>query len=245
MPPSVLTDARLYLDAWDLSGDINKIAVQYGTELQDATTFLNQGGKARKGGLETMSLALEGFWDGGIDLADEVLFQRIGLVDVPVTVAPSKALEGDPAFSFLAGFASYAPGASVGEMLKFSVDAEGSAGQAMARGILIHNATRSGNGNGTAFNQGLVGSGQKLYAILHVLSIAGGGTWTMKVQSDDAQGFASPTDRITFAAVTTKGSQWAVPMAGPIATDTWWRANWSVAGGAGNSITFAIVLAIQ
>lgn len=242
MPPKVLTNAKLWLDAFDLSGDVNKIAMQYGAELQEATSFGHQGGKARKGGLKSTSLALEGFWSGGTDFVDEVLFNRIGLVDVPVTVSDT-GIAGDPgSFSFLAGLAQYTPGGAVGEMFKFSLDAE-SSNDALIRGILLRNSIETANGNGAAFAQGLVGSGQKLWATLHVLAIAGGGTWTFKVQSDTS-GFPSPTDRITFAAVTVKGSQWAVPVAGPIASDDNWRATWSVVGGSGNSITFAIFMGI-
>jgi hypothetical protein len=243
MPPKVLTNAKLWVDAWDLSGDVNKIALDYGAELQDATTFGHQGGKARKGGLKNTSLALEGFWSEGPDLVDEVLFGKVGLVDVPITVADSLGAAGDPAFSFLAGIAQYSPGASIGEMLKFALDAE-SSNDALIRGILLRNSVETIAGNGAAFAQGLVGSGQKLWATLHVIAISGGGTWTFKVQSDDAGGFGSPTDRITFGAVTVKGSQWATPVAGPIASDNQWRASWSVAGGSGNSITFAMFMGI-
>jgi hypothetical protein len=244
MAIQVFTDARLFLDAWNLSGDMNKIALNYSAELQDATTFLNSGAKARKGGLKDSTLALEGFWSSGVDQVDDVLFTKVGLTSVPVTVVPSTGLAGDPAFSFLAGFASYAPGAAVGEMLKFSVDANGS-DDALIKGILLRNSVESAGGNGAAFAQGLVGSGQKLYASLHVLAVSGGGTWTFSVESDDSGGFGSPTTRITFNAVTAKGSQWAVPVAGPIASDNQWRAKWSVAGGAGNSITAVMFMGIQ
>lgn len=244
MPPQVLTDARIWVDAWHLSGDMNKLALNYSAELQEATTFLNSGGKARKGGLKTTALALEGYWSGGTDLVDEVLFGKVGLVGIPITIAPSTGLAGDDAFSFLAGVASYSPGASVGEMLKFSLDAE-SSDDALISGLLLRNSVEAGAANGAAFNAGLVGSGQKLWAALHVLAIAGGGTWTFKVQSDDAGGFGSPIDRITFGAVTVKGSQWATPVPGPIASDNQWRATWSVAGGSGNSITFVVFMGIQ
>jgi len=243
MAIKVLTNARLWLDAWDLSGDLNKIAMQYGADLQDATTFGNLGGKARKGGLKSTSLALEGFWSGGVDLVDEVLWGKVGTVSVPITISDT-GVAGDPgSFSFLAGLAQYTPGAAVGEMLKFSVDAE-SSDDALIRGILLRNSIETANGNGTAFAQGLVGTGQKLWAALHVIAVSGGGTWTFKVQSDTS-GFPSPIDRIVFNAVTVKGSQWAVPVAGPIATDDNWRALWTVAGGAGNSITFAMFMGIQ
>lgn len=242
MAIKVLSNAKLWLDAWDLSGDLNKIAMEYGVDLQDATTFANQGGKARKGGLKSTSLALEGFWNGGVDQVDEVLWGKVGAVSVPITVADGTGLAGDPAFSFLAGLAQYVPGAAVGEMFKFSVDAE-SSDDALIRGILLRNSIETAGANGAAFAQGLVGAGQRLWAALHVVAIAGGGTWTFKVQSDTS-GFPSPIDRITFNAVTVKGSQWAVPVAGPIATDDNWRATWSVAGGAGNSITFAMFMGI-
>jgi len=243
MPPQVLTNARLFLDAWDLTGDLNKIALNYAAELQDATTFATGGGKARKGGLKDTTLAAEGFWSGGTDLVDEVLFGKVGLVSIPITIVPSSGVDGDTAFAFRAGVASYVPGAAVGEMLKFSLDAQGS-DEALVDGLLLKNGVVTVGGNGTAFAEGLVGSGQRLFAALHVLAIAGGGTWTIKCQSDDNGGMSSPTDRITFGAVTVKGSQWATPVAGPIASDNQWRATWSVAGGSGNSLTFVVFLGI-
>ena len=244
MAIKVLTNAKLWLDAWDLSGDVNKIALQYGVDLQYATTFATPGAKARKGGLRSTSLALEGFWSGGVDLVDEVLFGKVGAVSVPLTVSDT-GVAGDPGtFSFLAGVAQYTPGAAVGELFKFALDVV-SSDDALIRRILLRNSIETGAANGAAFAQGLVGTGQKLWAALHVLAIAGGGTWTWKLQSDDAGGFGTPTDRITFNAVTVKGSQWATPVAGPIASDNQWRASWSVAGGAGNSITAVMFMGIQ
>ncbi|SCL43268.1 hypothetical protein GA0074692_6797 [Micromonospora pallida] len=63
-----------------------------------------------------------------------------------------------------------------------------------------------------------------------MLSIAGTATpsVTVTIQSDDAAGMATPTDRLTFTAATVAGGQ-TLRLAGPI-TDTYYRATWTVSG---------------
>jgi hypothetical protein len=241
-----LTNAKILLDSYDLTGDMNAVALEQGVEPQDATVFGTPPlTRIFKPGLLTTKMSGAGFVNFGPNLSEEFLSSKLGLLDVPLSLATPTGADGDTAWSLMAALASFVPlQGSAGDMLKFNIEAMATSYE-LVRGIIVKNGTVSSAGSGTAFNQGLVGSGQQLFATLHVLAISGGGTWTFKIQSDDAQGFPSATDRITFSAVTVKGSQWAVPVNGPIATDTWWRANWSVAGGGGNSITFVIVLAIQ
>jgi len=63
------------------------------------------------------------------------------------------------------------------------------------------------------------------------------------VQSDDAQAFLSPTDRITFAQATAIGAQWATPVSGAI-TDDWWRLSYTI-GGTNPSFMVIVVVGIQ
>jgi hypothetical protein len=239
-----LANAKIWLDSLDITSDVNAVALEQGVEPKDNTTF---GATARTftPGLFTARATAAGLINLGTGLSEEFLSSKLGLVDLPLTFAGAGGADGDLAYSMLAALGSWTPlGGEVGELSKFNLEAMATSYE-LVRGIVGKNGTAVGAGSGTAFNLGLVGAGKQLFGTLHVLAIAGGGTWTFKVQSDDLNGFGSPTDRITFTAVTAKGSQWAVPINGAIATDIWWRGNWSVAGGVGNSITFALFIGIQ
>ena len=63
----------------------------------------------------------------------------------------------------------------------------------------------------------------------------------MKVQSDDAVGFPSATDRITFSTVTGVGSEFT-SVAGAFNTETHLRASWTVSGT--GSISFVVVCGV-
>ncbi len=159
MSEYVLRDCKLWLAGFDLSGDTNALALDYGAELLDATTFADAT-RGRAGGLKTVAVSHEGFWEGGADKVDEVLFARLGLKDEVMTIAPETGADGETAFSFLSALSEYSPGGQVGELLAFSVRGESSG--ALVRGTIMHNATRAGSGNGPARQLGVVAAEQKL-----------------------------------------------------------------------------------
>lgn len=240
MSTLVLTNAKIWLGGYDFSGRMNAAALRYGAELVDVTAFGDDTRK-RLGGLKTVQAQCEGFWDG-TDL-DPTLFADVGLADVPMSFAATPT-EGDTAFSFQAILGRYQPEAPIGDALKFSVEGEASQGP-LVRGSLLLAATKTASGNGTAFQLGAVGSTQYLYAALHVTAVAGSSpTLDVKVQSDNASNFPSPTDRITFAQKTAIGSEWATRVAGAI-TDEYWRINYTIGGSGGPSFAFAVVVGIQ
>lgn len=239
-----LVNPKIWLDSYDLTGDMSAVALEAGVEAKDVTTF---GATARVStpGLWTARATAAGLVNLGTGLSEEFLSSKLGIIDQPLSFASAGGADGDIAYTLMAALGQFIPlGGEIGELDKFTLEAMATSYE-LVRGIVAKNGTVSGAGSGTAFNLGLVASGKQLFATLHVLAISGGGTWTFKVQSDDTNGFPSAIDRITFSAVTVKGSQWAVPVNGPIASDIWWRGNWSVSGGAGNSITFVIVIGIQ
>jgi hypothetical protein len=231
----VLTNAKIWAGAYDLSGQSNTLAVEYGAELKDATAF---GDAARNNlaGLRTAGVGVDGNWDATLDAG---LFGYLGLADVPVSFAATAA-EGDRAFTLLAAAGEYRTGERVGEILPFGLRA-GSRGLPILRGQILRSATVTGSGNGTGFQLGQVSATQRIYGALHVTAASGATpTLDVKIQSDTS-GFPSPLDRITFAQKTAIGYEWA-SAAGPI-TDDWWRVVVTVGGGS-PSFTFAVVAAI-
>jgi len=239
---NVLTNCKAWLAEYDLSSDLNAVALDQGVEQQEATTF-GVGTKITKPGLLTLKAALVGFLNTGSGLSEEFLSSKLGLVDVPFTAAPTTGAEGEPAYSFQADLAKFDPlaGDKVGDMAKIAVDLAASSSK-VVRGTILHNAARVATGTGTIFNLGAVAAGQSLYGILHVPAISGGPTVTIKVQSAPTVGFAAPVDRLTFTAVTTKTAQF-LALLGAI-TDAFWRVTWTFVGGAGPSITFVVNVGI-
>jgi len=232
MAKIVLTDALVLLGGYDFSGALNAVALAYGADAVDVSSFGSGGGRERLGGLKTIAAQHEGFWD---TVLDAPLFAAIGLADQPMTIAATRT-EGGAAYGFQAQLARYAPGAAVGEAFKFSAAAEASAGP-LVRGALMHDATRTATANGTARQLGAVGATQRIYAGLHVTAAAGSTpTLNVKLQSDDAEAMSSATDRITFAQKTAIGAEWKSAV-GAI-TDDWWRLVITI-GGSTPSFTFA------
>jgi hypothetical protein len=243
MAPRVLTNAKILLGGFDLSGDLNAIAIDYKGELLDDTTFTSGGTRVRKGGLKVVTVDGEGFWNGGADALDDALFAKVGVDNVPLTITPEAGLEGESGFAMLAVVGDYSPGGEIGELLPFTVSAESDGD--LVRGTIMLNRTAVASANSGAARQvGAVSATQKLYAALHVLAAAGvAPTLDVVVKSDDLQAFGSAVPRITFGQKTAVGSEWAAPVIGPI-TDAWWRCEFTIAG-AGPSFTFVLLLAIQ
>lgn len=244
MADYVLEDCKLYLAGYDFSGDVNQMTLTYEAEIKDNTTFGSGGAREKLPGLKNCTLEGSGFWDNasGNGDQDDVMFDEVGTSEEVVTVCPTTGADGEIAFTFKSLLASYAPGEAIGEVLAFTVNAEGH--DVLVRGTIMSAGAKTATGNGTARQLGAVGATQKLYATLHVLAASGTSpTLDVVIQSDDASGFVSPTSRITFTRATAIGSQWATPVSGAI-TDDWWRVALTI-GGTSPSFTILVVIGIQ
>lgn len=230
MANQILKDARLWIGAYNFSGDANALAFEHQAEMQDDTS-LEDSARSRLAGLKSVALQCEGMWNSGAAGGGfiEELLEQVGLQDVPATVCPiAGAAEGDRAFTFLAAHADYQRGGTVGELFRFSAGAQGR-GVPLVRGELLHNATRTVTGNGGARQLGALTAAQKLYASLHVLTVSGTNpSLTVVVQSASDQAFTTPNARITFGAKTAAAHDWS-SVAGAV-SDTWWRVNYTISG---------------
>lgn len=241
MPPLVLTDAKVWLDGKDLSGDLNSVSLEAENALQENTVFGNQW-RSRKGGLSDVSFNHEGYVDLDEGAVDEVLFNKLALESAIMSLSPDGGDAGDVAYTFKSIQGAYNPGASIGEMFAFTVSGNGRG--PLVRGTVMENGTISADGQSTARNLGSVGSNQKLYATLHVLSVSGTNpTLDVVVRSDDSSGMGSPTTQITFNQATQAGAQWGTPVAGEI-TDTWFDIDFTV-GGTNPSFVVVVIIGIQ
>lgn len=220
MSEVILKDQKLWFGGYDLTGIMNALGLDYGAEMQDNTVF-GDDTKSNKGGLKTVAMQCEGLFD--TTAYDKVLFDNIGVADVPVSFG-SSGDEGDPAYTFKAIAGEYSPGGTVGELLAFSVG--GSSTGSLVRGTLMVNGTKTTTGNGTARQLGAVLATQKVYAALHVISATAADTLDVIVESDDNADMTSATTRLTFDQQTVIGSDWQ-ELAGAI-TDDYWRVSWTI-----------------
>lgn len=239
---SIFKNVRLFVGEYNLSGDLNEMALSYKAEIKDATNGLSQA-REKLAGLTDWTASVKGMVNLGTNLLDEVIFGKIGLNDQVLSAFPNAAAAGDIGYFGKVDEGEYVPGGKIGDLFLFDVKAEGTG--ILVRGLSLANATQASSGTGTAVNAGAVGATQKLYAALHVLAVSGTNTptLTVKVQSDDAQAFLSAVDQITFSPATAVGAQFAAPVDGPI-TDAWWRANWGITG-TNPSFTFILAMGIQ
>lgn len=236
-----LKNCRLYIAQFDLSGDTNELTGDFTVPDLDVTNFDSGGATKHIAGLEDIALSHKGFAQYGTNLVDDALFNRVAASSKPVTIVPeSVPALGDRAFAFQGTHFSYQSFGTVGEVAPFSAEVKGDGADArFVRGELLHQkAAETVAGSGTARQLGSVSATQRVYGALHVFAFTGT-TATIKVQSDTT-GFPSPTDQITFTAVTGVTSEWK-STAGAIADD-FWRYNLA---GTFTSITFALAVGIR
>jgi len=237
MATQTLTNSKLWMSEYDLSGDLNAIAADYGAELKDNTTF-GDSTRSNQGGLKEAKMSLSGYWQS---TPDAFLFNQIGVSGEPMTCSPQTGADGEVAFTMKALAGNYNPGGAVGDMFAFDVTGHASKSP-MVRGTIMHNATRTASGNGTARQLGAVSSTQKLYCAIHVISASGTSpTLDVIVQSDDNGSMTTPVTVATFTQATGTTSEW-VEVSGAI-TDDYLRVNYTL-GGTSPSFEFIVILGI-
>lgn len=244
MTHQVIRDARVWVAEFDFSGHVNSTALDYSADAPEDTAYDDTARSRLAGGLQAITLQVEGLWEAGGSGPDDALSGDLALADTPVSICTvAGAAEGDRAFAFRALFADYQPvGGAIGDAQRFSAGAEASQGP-LVRGVVMHNATRTATGNASAQQLGaLAAAANILHAALHVLEVSGTSpALTVKIQSDDNSGFTTPTDRITFTVANGVTSEWK-NVAGPI-TDDWWRVTYTISG-TSPSFKFAVVAGI-
>lgn len=231
MSKIVLTAVRLFAVGADLTGQSNKVEITADMEVKDTTNYASAGWKEVLAGVGSAEVSSEGQWEAGDpSKVDNESWADLGGVG-PYSIGADGAAVGNLAYIVNAMRSSYALGGAVGDVAPWKGMAKSS--WPLVRGQVAHppGLAETANGTGTALNLGALATGQRLYAALHVLSVAGTSTPTLtaRVESDDSGGFASPTTRLTFAAATAAGGQ-ILRTDGTAITDTWWRLAWTITG---------------
>lgn len=225
MSAIALINADIFLGGLELSCKSGELALNLSSEAKPVTTFCSAGWIELLGGLKKATADVKGLADFAITELDSALTPVINTVQ-PISLCPLGSNVGDLSYATYGTILRYTPlKGAVGDPAEFELGLTSK--RAVARGSVLHDkTTRTGNGNATPIQIGAVSATQSLLVGLHVLSASG--TLTAKVQSDNAVGFSSPVDQLTFTAATTVGSQWGT-ISGPV-TDDWWRVNFAVTG---------------
>lgn len=244
MPKSVLLNVRCFAVGLDLTSNSNKIELSSEVEEKPTTNYGSEGWGEVVGGLASAEIAGEGQWEAGDEMkVDDATWAQLGGVGPWSISANNAATVGALAYFTQAMRADYTLGADVGEVAPWTSTAKSS--WPLVRGQFAHppGTARTATGTGTGLELGAVTTRRRLYAALHVLSVAGTTpSLTVRVESSADDTFAAPTTRATFDAAAEVGGQ-ALRTDGTAITDTWWRLAWDVTGTT-PSFLFAAALGI-
>ena len=236
------TKRKLWFGEYDLSGDMNAMRLSLAAQRQNNTRF-GDDTDVGAGGLTTILMEHEGIWLAGSGKVDEVLDTNLAVADLPISIGAETGADGEIGYLFRALQGLYVPinAGVIGSMHRFRVSAEGSGGDRAVRSTIMHNATRTATGNGTARQLGAVSATQKVYATLHVITASVGDTLDVTVESDDNSGMTSATTQLTFTQATAITKEYKT-QTGAI-TDDWWRVAYTIAGTA-PSFEFIVLIGI-
>lgn len=239
MATSVLSNALLLLDDRDLSGTSNTVGIDFGAESQDKTAIANDT-RIMQGGLKTVGVSAEGFFQGEVD---SDLFSAVGVSGSLISVAPGTSV-GDVAYTLQSVVGQYTPlQGGVGELAGFSLNA--SARNSLQRGsVLFKNDSVSSSGSGSTLNAGAASS--QITAILHVFDQTGGSSPTLDVtiESDSSDDFTGlETTQITFTQAMGRTSERKISVGAE--TDTWWRVSYTIGGTSSPAFGFAVILVLE
>lgn len=244
MAKTVLLNTRVFAGGADLTGVSNKIELSAEIDEQNVTSFGSNGWTESLGGLGSTEITGGGQWEAGDPgrVDNETWSTLSGRTLQPWTVCPLSASVGDLAYATDALRTTYTQGGEVGNVAPWDASAAGVS--PLLRGTVAHppGTARTVSGEGTGLELGSVGDGQRIYAVLHVLSVSGTSpSLTVEVESDIDNTWTAPTTQLSFDPATAPGGQVA-SAAGPI-TDTWWRVVWDITG-TSPSFLFVATLAI-
>ena len=245
MSKTILTNVRCFAVGVDLTGSTNKVELSSEVEVKESTNYASQGYKEVMGGLASAEISGEGQWEAGDpSKVDDASWSQLGGIGPWSISANNAANAGDLAYFTSALRSEYKLGDEVGEIAPWTSTAKSN--WPLVRGQFAHppGTARTASGTGTGLNLGAVAAGKRLYAALHVLSVAGTTpSITARVESSVDNTFASPTTRLTFTAASTVGGQ-ILRTAGTAITDPWWRVAWTISG-TSPSFLFTAALGIQ
>lgn len=189
MSELVLKDVKVYINGRDLSGEHNNVSLEYKAELLDTTVF-GSSFRKRIPGLHDIEFSGQGYTHNSPSTGGMTQhFTNLGTSGVPVSICPSPSSAGvasgstkGDAYIFNSVEPSVVPmQGSVGEIVQFSMQAQGADGTPLVKAKVLTNKQYSTavTGYGPVVDLGVPGSTKKLYAVRHIVDSSGkvGGAW--------------------------------------------------------------------
>ena len=180
---------RVYLDEFDLSGDLNSSMLDVRNELANVTTFADNGPRRVEGNYDTTHQHT-GFFDGAADGIDDALSAALGSnTNHYLAQLFAGDAEGSVGYESTVRIERQPRVARVGEAVSLSFDAAGSNG--VTRAVVVRNARITGTGAGAGHNLGATSAGQVVVVTARVIS----GTFTnlaFDIQQSNDDGSVDP-----------------------------------------------------
>ena len=243
MPPFSFVSPTIFVGAFDVTSDLNKIDGSYNPEFLDVTNFGSGGWHTRISGLNDVDFNAEGFNDYTASTGvDTELNPLLGAINV-VTVAPnSTATAGDAAYLFQALYVANGQSAEIGQAAKFTGAHKGKS--QMVRGFVsAPRVSRTATASASAVQAGTA-SGGKVFATRHIFSVTGNSpTLASFIEQATNAAMINAVTRATFSTASTVGGEW-VSTAVTTTAGSYWRASWVVGGTGTPTFDFSIGLAI-
>ena len=240
MAITALTDARIYVNEYDLASDVNNVEVGVEVAEIDVTNFDSGGWTEVIGGLKSGMVTMSGFFDLAAGKSEEALEASLGSTGQVITVTADDAVGSTALFgSAFHGKLSRLGG--VGEAAPLSGDFKSSTPYGLVEGeLMVAKATQNAGDSSDVQQLGAVSATQRIYVALHVFEVTGGGSLAVIAESDDNSDMTSATTRVSMTAAT--GATAEFKSAAGAITDDYWRITWTLSAG---TATFAVVAGIQ
>jgi hypothetical protein len=238
--PFVNLNPEIYFNGYYVQGWSKSIEWKMTNEPQDCTT-LADGTRIYKPGLEVVEVNLEGYDDYAATTGMDFRYNIIDgstVNNIVITSCPQNDSAGQPSYTGTFNISDYNKTHSIGEMVKFTINAKAS-GSIWFKGVVLEGdtAVAGAGSSATPLVLGAVAATQGVYAALHVTAADASAALVVKVQSDTIN-FPSPTDVILFSTFNTVGAE--VKSAMGANTDTYWRCSWTIGGGKNARFTVCV-----
>jgi len=241
----ILLNVRAFVGPADLTGQSNKIELVDAMEEKETTNYGSGGAKELLAGVESVAIAGEGQWNsGGAGYVDDEFWANRRVIEA-WTIGPETAAVGSPAYLTQALRTNAKLFTAVGEVLPWTLSAAGSWPLVLGQFTQAPGTALTADANGTGVNLGATSATQRLYASLHVLSVAGtlAPTLACTIQSASSNAFSSPTTRLTFTTTAAAGGE-IIRSAPAVNAHTWYRAVFDLTDNGGTGMSFLAVAAI-
>lgn len=214
MAEQILKNVKFYIGGYDLTGDMNEVTLSEKIDVLDVTKF-GSNSRQRTAGLSDVEFTAGGFWNASSAInqgttyqkIDPVAFNKLGTSQAALTVLPNGTGLGDIAYSAGGLLAEYSPGGSIGDMLGYTIAANGN-GQ-LSRGKLVMRGLVSTDWGGANTSTGQnIGTGttqKRIATAIHVLGTSGasGGAIGVKIQASTDSAFGGVPKTLYATTLTT------------------------------------------